>query len=239
MPDVFDPPSVSSILIAGDCRRFPVRRIYCVGRNYAAHVREMGGNPDQEPPFFFTKPRDALVALDHAAAYPPSTKNLHHEVELVVAIGQPSRAITPDHALGLVWGYAVGNDLTRRDLQLAARDKGRPWDFGKAFDESAPTSALHPVSAVGHPSKGTIWLKVNGVERQRADLNQMIWTVPEIISELSKFYYLQPGDLIFTGTPEGVGPLDLGIGSKRGLMEWTHSRIELAQWHDSTARVFP
>jgi fumarylpyruvate hydrolase len=217
MPYVFDPPSVPSIPIAGVSNRFPVHRIYCVGRNYAAHVREMGGDPDRELPFFFLKPADALVAPGCAAAYPPGTKNLHHEVELVVAIGRPAAAIRPAQAPEVIWGYAVGNDLTRRDLQLAARDKGRPWDFGKAFDDSAPTSELHPISAVGHPSKGAIWLKVNGVERQRADLQQMIWTVPEIISELSKFYHLVPGDLIFTGTPDGVGPIQVEDRVEAGI----------------------
>jgi fumarylpyruvate hydrolase len=138
-------------------------------------------------------------------------------VELVVAIGRPAAAISTAQALEVVWGYAVGNDLTRRDLQLAARDKGRPWDFGKSFDESAPTSELHPINSIGHPSKGAIWLKVNGIERQRSDLEQMIWTVPEIISELSKFYHLVPGDLIFTGTPEGVGPLQVEDRIEAGI----------------------
>jgi len=214
---VFDPPPQPSIPVAGSSRHFPVHRIYCVGRNYAAHVREMGGNPDRELPFFFLKPASALVAPGCAAAYPPGTTNLHHEVELVVAIGRPAAAISTAQALEVVWGYAVGNDLTRRDLQLAARDKGRPWDFGKSFDESAPTSELHPSNSIGHPSKGAIWLKVNGIERQRSDLEQMIWTVPEIISELSKFYHLVPGDLIFTGTPEGVGPLQVEDRIEAGI----------------------
>lgn len=217
MSYVFAPRPVPSMPVAEGSARFPVHRIYCVGRNYAAHVREMGGNPERERPFFFLKPADALVAPGGVAAYPPGTKNLHHEVELVVAIGRPARAIAPDRALEIVWGYAVGNDLTRRDLQLAARDKGRPWDFGKAFDESAPTSALHPVSAVGHPSSGAIWLKVNGIERQRSDLGQLIWSVREILAELSRYYALVPGDLIFTGTPEGVGPLLPGDEVEAGI----------------------
>jgi fumarylpyruvate hydrolase len=217
MSYVFDPPSAPSIPVAGSSARFPVHRIYCVGRNYAAHAREMGGNPEREPPFFFLKPADALVAPGTPPAYPPGTKNLHHEVELVVAIGRKCSAIPAQQALSAVWGYAVGNDLTRRDLQLAARDKGRPWDFGKAFDQSAPTSEVHPVSAVGHPSSGAIWLTVNGAERQRADLSQMIWSLPEIIAELSMFYTLLPGDLIFTGTPEGVGPLVPGDFVEAGI----------------------
>lgn len=214
-----EPLPISSVPVAGSAISFPVHRIYCVGRNYAAHVREMGGNPDRELPFFFTKPADALAAPGSTIPYPPGTRNFQHEVELVVAIGRGARAITPDEAPAIVWGYAVGNDLTRRDLQLAARDRGRPWDFGKAFDHSAPTSAVHPVDAVGHPSSGAIWLKVNGVERQRADLKQMIWTIPEIIAELSKFYRLLPGDLIFTGTPEGVGPLLPGDLVEAGIDE--------------------
>ena len=215
----FDPLPISSVPVAGSTVNFPVHRIYCVGRNYAAHVREMGGNPDRERPFFFKKPADALVTPGSTIPYPSGTNNLQHEVELVVAIGRAARAITADQATAIVWGYAVGNDLTRRDLQLAARDQGRPWEFGKAFDNSAPTSAVHPVDAVGHPSSGTIWLKVNGMDRQRADLKQMIWTVPEIIAELSKYYCLLPGDLIFTGTPEGVGPLVPGDLVEAGIDE--------------------
>ncbi len=224
MPYVFHP-GIPSIPVAGGSERFPVHRIYCVGRNYAAHAREMGGNPTREAPFFFAKPPDAVVAPGESATYPPCTKNLHHEVELVVAIGREGRAISAQQALSTVWGYAVGNDLTRRDLTLEARDKGRPWEFGKSFDESAPISPLHPVSAVGHPSKGAIWLKVNGVDRQRADLAQMIWSVGEIISELSRYFTLIPGDVIFTGTPQGVGSLlpgDLVEAGIEGLDTLVH-----------------
>lgn len=209
-------PERSSVPVAGG-GAFPVRRIYCVGRNYAAHVREMGGDPDREAPFFFQKPPDAVVAPGSTTPYPPRTANLHHEVELVVAIGRPAQDVAANRALECVWGYAVGNDLTRRDLQLAARDKGRPWDTGKGFDASAPTSMLHPAAKIGHPSSGEIWLAVNGQERQRADLSQMIWSVPEIIAELATLYRLQPGDLVFTGTPDGVGPLVPGDVVEAGI----------------------
>ncbi len=193
--------------MAGKSARFPVRRILCIGRNYAAHAREMGKDPDREPPFFFTKPADAVVTDGAEVAYPPLTNNLHHEGELAVAIAKSGRNIVEAEALTLVWGYACGNDLTRRDLQLAARDKGRPWDEGKAFDRSAVCGALHPVAEVGHLNQGTICLTVNGEERQRGDLSELIWSVPEIISILSRTITLLPGDLIFTGTPAGVGPL--------------------------------
>jgi fumarylpyruvate hydrolase len=206
-----------TVEVSGRSERFPVHRIYCVGRNYAAHAREMGGNPDREPPFFFSKPPDAIVANGVAVPYPPRTSNLHHEIELVVAIGRGGRTIQVDDALDHVYGYAVGNDLTRRDLQTAARESGRPWDVAKGFDRSAPISAIHPVSDVGHPRRGAIWLKVNGAERQRADLSEMIWSVPEIIAELSTYYALAPGDLIFTGTPAGVGALERGDEIEGGI----------------------
>jgi fumarylpyruvate hydrolase len=206
-----------TVEVSGRSERFPVHRIYCVGRNYAAHAREMGGNPDREPPFFFSKPPDAIVANGAAVPYPPRTSNLHHEIELVVAIGRAGRTIQVDDALDHVYGYAVGNDLTRRDLQTAARESGKPWDVAKGFDRSAPISAIHPVSDVGHPQRGAIWLKVNGADRQRADLSEMIWSVPEIIAELSTYYALAPGDLIFTGTPAGVGALKRGDEIEGGI----------------------
>jgi fumarylpyruvate hydrolase len=206
-----------TVEVSGRSARFPVHRIYCVGRNYAAHAREMGGNPDREPPFFFSKPPDAIVANGVAVPYPPRTSNLHHEIELVVAIGRAGRTIQVDDALDHVYGYAVGNDLTRRDLQTAARESGKPWDVAKGFDRSAPISAIHPVSDVGHPQRGAIWLKVNGADRQRADLSEMIWSVPEIIAELSTYYALAPGDLIFTGTPAGVGALKRGDEIEGGI----------------------
>lgn len=210
MSYVFPPLPVPTVAVAGSAALLPVRRIFCVGRNYAAHAREMGKDPEREPPFFFTKPADAVVASGESVAYPPETENFHYEAELVVAIGRAGRDIARDAALSHVFGYAVGNDLTRRDLQLAARDKGRPWDFGKAFDRSAVIGPVHPAETVGHPDKGFIRLAVNGEIRQDADLSELIWSVPEIISILSHSIALRPGDLIMTGTPAGVGPLAPG-----------------------------
>lgn len=201
------PPRPASVAVAGIGRRWPVRRIFCVGRNYAAHALEMGKDPDREPPFFFTKPADAVVDSGELVPYPPDTENLHYEAELVVAIGEGGRDIPEAVALAHVWGYAIGNDLTRRDLQLAARDKGRPWDFGKAFDRSAVIGPVHPVTKVGFMDKGSIRLTVNGEIKQDADISELIWSVPEIISFLSRSIALAPGDLIMTGTPAGVGPL--------------------------------
>jgi fumarylpyruvate hydrolase len=214
---VFAAPASPTIEVAGRSERFPVHRIYCVGRNYAAHVREMGGDPQREPPLFFTKPADAIVANGAAVPYPPRTANLHHEIELVVAIGRGGGAIAVDDALDHVFGYAIGNDLTRRDLQSAAREGGKPWDVAKGFDRSAPVSAIHPVSEVGHLRRGAIWLKVNGESRQQADLAEMIWSVSEIIAELSTYYTLVPGDLIFTGTPAGVGAVRRGDQLEGGI----------------------
>lgn len=222
MPFLFEPPAPTAVPVAGSDARFPVRRVYCVGRNYAAHAREMGRDPDKEPPFFFMKPADGVVtgAGPLSIHYPPGTSNYHHELELVVALSGGGRNVPVERALGLVFGYAIGLDMTRRDLQLAARDLGRPWDFGKAFDESAPLGPLHPASAVGHPDKGTIVLEVNGKERQKADLADLIWSVPETISFLSDYYTLCPGDLIFTGTPAGVAAVVAGdrlVGRIDGL----------------------
>jgi fumarylpyruvate hydrolase len=207
MDFVFAAPRQPSVAVSGRDERLPVRRIFCVGRNYAAHAREMGANPDREPPFFFTKPADAVVDSGETIPYPPMTENLHHEAELVAVIGKAGANIAPSESLAHVWGYAVGNDLTRRDLQLAAREKGRPWDWGKAFDRSAVIGPVHPVETVGHPDKGSIRLTVNGDVRQDADLSELIWSVPEVVSILSKSVALQPGDLVMTGTPAGVGPL--------------------------------
>jgi fumarylpyruvate hydrolase len=203
--------------IAGSPQRFPVHRIYCVGRNYEAHVREMGNDPQREPPCFFMKPADAVVANGAPVPYASRTSNLHHEVELVVAIGAGGRHITPRAALDHVFGYAVGNDLTRRDLQAAAKDKGWPWDVAKGFDHSAPITAIRTVTDAGHLSSGRIWLEVNGHTRQDANLAEMIWSVPEIIVELSALFELQPGDLIFTGTPAGVGPVQRGDSIVAGI----------------------
>lgn len=216
----FAPPMAPSVEIAGASTRFPVHRIYCVGRNYAAHAREMGADPAREPPFFFSKPADAVVPNGASVPYPPRTANLHHEIELVVAIGEGGRNIPVASALAHVFGYAVGNDLTRRDLQAAAKAQGQPWDTSKGFDHSAPITAIRRVADVGHPARGAIWLEVNGQPRQRADLCEMIWSVPEIVSELSTLYELKPGDLVFTGTPAGVGPLVRGdslVGGIEGL----------------------
>jgi fumarylpyruvate hydrolase len=218
----FTPPRVPTVAIAGDDALFPVHRIYCVGRNYAAHAREMGKDPEREPPFFFTKPADAVVASGSAIPYPPATENLHHEIELVVGLGDGGAAIDEAKALDCVFGYGVGIDLTRRDLQLAAREKGRPWDTGKAFDRSAPVAPLHRVQEVGHPAKGAIWLAVNGEVRQKGDIGDLIWNVAEVIAVLSRQFELRPGDLIFTGTPAGVGPLVAGdavTGGIEGLSE--------------------
>ena len=210
MSYVFAPPQQASVAVFGTTDRLPVRRIFCVGRNYAAHAREMGKDPNREPPFFFTKPADAVVDSGVTVPYPPETENFQYEAELIVAMGKAGRDIPEDEALDHVWGYAVGNDLTRRDLQLAARDKGRPWDLGKAFDRSAVIGPVYPVSKVGHPEKGAITLTVNGEVKQSGDLNELIWSVPEIISILSHSMALAPGDLIMTGTPAGVGPLVAG-----------------------------
>ena len=220
MTFVIPPAAQPAVEVAGTDARFPVHRIYCVGRNYAAHAREMGMDPDRDPPFFFSKPADAVVANGTPVPYPPRTANLHHEIELVVAIGTGGRDIPLASALDHVYGYAVGNDLTRRDLQFSAREQGRPWDVSKGFDGSAPVSAIRPSAEMGHPDRGAIWLEVNGEARQRADLSEMIWSVPEIVAELSTYFELQPGDLIFTGTPEGVGPVRRGdslVGGIDGL----------------------
>jgi fumarylpyruvate hydrolase len=189
---------------------FPVHRIYCVGRNYAAHTREMGFDPNREEPFFFLKPADALVASGKDIAYPPMTHDFQHEIELVVAIGEGGRAISAEQAPRHVFGYAVGLDMTRRDLQMNARKQGRPWDMGKGFDESAPCAPLIPASVCGYLERGAIWLEVNGEVRQKSDIAHLIWSVPEVIQHLSRFVTLCPGDLIFTGTPEGVGPVKAG-----------------------------
>lgn len=195
-------------VVGGD--PFPVRRIYCVGRNYAAHAREMGADPDREPPFFFMKPADAIVADGSTIPYPPKTANLHHEIELVAAIGTGGRNIPVESALDHVYGYAVGLDMTRRDLQNAAKKEGKPWDMGKGFDQSAPCGPIRRAADIGHPDKGAVTLSVNGAERQRGDLSDLIWSVSETISYLSGLVELQPGDLIYTGTPEGVGAVVSG-----------------------------
>jgi len=215
MAYVVPPPSTVGVPVVGTADLFPVRRIYCVGRNYAAHAREMGGDPDREPPFFFAKPSDAIVVAGDAKnpvriPYPPATKNLHHEMELVVAIGTGGANISLERALDHVYGYAAGLDMTRRDLQNAARDKGRPWDMGKGFDQSAPIGHIYRAAQIGHPAAGEIKLDVSGKVKQHADLKELIWNVPETIAYLSGLVTLGPGDLIYTGTPEGVGPVTAG-----------------------------
>jgi len=202
------PPQIAVPVLGGGL--FPVRRVYCVGRNYAAHAREMGGDPSREPPFFFSKPADALVTGGADTPYPPATANLHHEVELVVAIGQGGADILPQAALAHVFGYAVGLDLTRRDVQDQAKAARQPWDMAKGFDASAPIGEIIPVSANIHPDEARISLHVNGEIRQVGDLLDMIWPVPDIIAALSRLVRLAPGDLIFTGTPDGVSALQRG-----------------------------
>lgn len=213
MDYVFAPAPPAAVAIVGDERHFPVHRIYCVGRNYEAHAREMGV-VEREAPFFFMKPADAVVAVPPGAtgriAWPPATANLHHEVELVVAIGKDGADIARAAARDHIWGYAIGLDLTRRDLQQAAKDKRQPWEAGKSFDQSAPVGPLHPLAATGPLTRGAIWLDIDGQRRQRGDLADLIWTVEEIIEQLSRLFELRRGDLIFTGTPEGVGPVRPG-----------------------------
>ncbi|WJD60069.1 fumarylacetoacetate hydrolase family protein [Pseudomonas kurunegalensis] len=231
MTYLFEPAATPSLPIAGSDQRFPVRRVYCVGRNYAAHAREMGFDPDREPPFFFCKPADAVVPVAEGQTlelpYPAETSNYHYEIELVAAIGKGGRDIPLEQANQHVFGYAVGLDMTRRDLQMKMREMGRPWEIGKAFDASAPIAPLHPASQVGHPAQAGIWLQVEGADRQRSDIDKLIWSVPETIAYLSRFFELQPGDLIMTGTPEGVGPVvagELMVGGVDGLGE-LHVRV--------------
>ena len=212
MAFVFSPQLPAALPIAGSNAFFPVRRVYCVGRNYADHAREMGALAQaegREPPFFFMKPGDAVVsgASELSIAYPPLTNNLHHEVELVVALGAGGSAVAVDRANDLIFGYTVGLDLTRRDIQAKAKEKGHPWDMGKGFDQSAVAGVIQPVDKIGHPAGGRIWLTVNGQTRQDGDLAAMSWKVADIIANLSTLVRLEAGDLIYTGTPAGVGPL--------------------------------
>lgn len=224
---IFQPAQPISVPILGRDQRFPVRRVFCVGRNYAEHAKEMGASPERgQRPVFFTKPADAVLADGQATRYPSATANLHFEVELVVALHSGGENITTEQALGHVFGYAVGNDLTRRDLQLEAKNAGLPWDISKAFDQSAALSAIAVAAEVGHPTSGAITLDVNGKRRQQADIAELLWTVPEIIHELSKLFCLSAGDLIFTGTPAGVGALARGdflVGHIEGVGTLRHS----------------
>ncbi len=219
---VFPSPETPSVAVAGTKKRFAVRRIFCVGRNYGEHVREMGGDPKSDPPIFFTKPADALVATGETIPYPMGTSNLHHEIELVVALGKSLCQADPAQADKAVFGLAAGVDLTRRDLQHAAKTNGLPWDSAKAFDQSAPIGAIQPISELSDSLSGQINLTVNGDIRQNGDLSQMIWSVGQLLSQLSQLFKLAPGDLIFTGTPDGVGPLHIGdqvIGHIEGVGE--------------------
>ncbi|MDR0479516.1 MAG: fumarylacetoacetate hydrolase family protein [Burkholderiaceae bacterium] len=221
MTFVFPPEPPVAVPVAGSSDQFPVRRVYCVGRNYAAHAREMGFDPDREPPFFFCKPGDAVVPVAYGQtlelAYPTQTSNYHHEAELVAAIGKGGADIAPESALDHVWGYAVGLDMTRRDLQMQMRETGRPWEISKAFDRSAPLGPIHPAAQAGHFQKGGIWLTVNGQPRQKSDVSHLIWSVAETVTHLSKFFRLEPGDLIYTGTPEGVGAVKAGDTMRVGI----------------------
>ena len=223
MQYLFTPPTVVSVPVIGKTEQFPVHRIYCVGRNYEEHAKEMGFT-GREPPFFFLKPADALVFVPSGQTvdmpYPSLTKNLHHEIELVVAIGKGGKNISAAHALEHIYGYAVGLDMTRRDLQIKMREQGRPWEIGKAFDFGAPVGLLHPKAQVGELGDAHISLQVNGEVRQQSNLSHLIWSINETIANLSTLFELQPGDLIFSGTPEGVGPVKPGdhmLGQIAGL----------------------
>ncbi|NNG24397.1 fumarylacetoacetate hydrolase family protein [Telluria aromaticivorans] len=225
---VITAPAQPSLAVAGLESRFPIRRVFCVGRNYGAHAREMGSDPSREPPFFFTKPADAVVPASGAVPYPPATQDLHHEVELVVALGAGGVDIAPDDAMALVWGYGVGLDLTRRDLQAVAKDAGRPWDMAKGFDASAPCSPLIPASTLGHPQDARIWLEVNGTLRQEGNLNEMIWPIADVISHLSRLVRLEAGDLIYTGTPAGVAALKPGDQVRGGVEGVTEFALSIS-----------
>jgi fumarylpyruvate hydrolase len=223
---VIPPQAIVGLPVVGETAEFPVRRVYCVGRNYAAHAREMGFDPDREPPFFFCKPNDdasVVPVADGETAtipYPPQTANFHFEIELVVAIGKGGKDIAVEDANNHIYGYAVGLDMTRRDLQMRMREAGRPWEIGKAFDFSAPVGPVHPVTQTGIIDSGAISLTVDGTVKQTSDLTHLIWSVPETIANLSTLFELQPGDLIFTGTPEGVGAVKAGqtmVGDIAGL----------------------
>jgi fumarylpyruvate hydrolase len=221
MSFVFPPEAPVAVPLAGSDAQFAVRRVYCVGRNYAAHAREMGFDPDREPPFFFCKPADAVVPVTYGETleltYPSQTQNYHYEAELVAVIGKSGSDIPLERALDHVWGYAVGLDMTRRDLQMKMREMGRPWEIGKAFDHSAPIGPIHPASEIGHFENAALWLTVNGETKQKSDVSHLIWSVAETVAYLSKFFRLEPGDVIFTGTPEGVGAVKKGDTMKVGV----------------------
>ena len=221
MAFIFSPEPHIAVPVVGTADSVAVRRVYCVGRNYAAHAREMGFDPDREPPFFFIKPDNAVVPVGYGETlqlkYPAETENYHYEAELVAVIGKSGSGIPVEQALEHVWGYAVGLDMTRRDLQIRMREMGRPWEIGKSFDDSAPIGPIHPAEAVGHFDEGGIWLTVNGEAKQSSNLTHLIWSVAESVAYLSRFFRLEPGDLIYTGTPEGVGPVIAGDTMKVGV----------------------
>ena len=235
MPYVFNPEQQPRLFIHGSELLFPVHRVYCVGQNYAAHAREMGSDPQREPPFFFTKPADAVRGAEDENPvlidYPGRTQKLHHEIELVAAVGKGGSDIQTDQALDHVFGFAVGVDLTRRDLQEQAKASRRPWDTAKGFDASAPVSCLHPLAELGDPqawlASRRIWLDVNGQRRQDGNLDEMIWSVAEVIAELSTYFRLLPGDLVFTGTPSGVGELQRGDLLEGGVDDLDTLRVRL------------
>lgn len=210
MDYIFPPQAQTALPIRGSNKLFPVNRVYCVGRNYAAHAIEMGHDPDKEPPFFFQKNPDNILLEGKDFPYPPMTGDVHHEIEMVVALKSGGSNIPADKALDCVFGYGVSLDMTRRDLQGQMKKLGRPWEIGKAFEHSAPCSELVPADEIGHPQEGTVWLKINGETRQEGDLNQLIWKIPEMISYLSDHFTLNSGDIILTGTPAGVGPVQRG-----------------------------
>ena len=220
---VIAPPAIAALPVKGSDQLFPVNRVFCIGRNYAAHAVEMGHDPDKEPPFFFFKsPGNLAVGADFP--YPSKTGDVHHEIEMIVALGKGGTNITVEGALDHVFGYGVGLDMTRRDLQGEAKKLGRPWEVGKSFEKSAPCGPLVPASEIGHPTEGAVTLDVNGERRQSGDLNQMIWKVPEMIAILSEYFELQPGDIIMTGTPSGVGAIEKGdtmVASVAGVGEIT------------------
>ena len=214
---VFDPAAQASLAVKGSKKRFPVRRVFCVGRNYGAHAREMGHDPEREPPFFFTKPGDAVFDMPEQLPYPPETKDFHHEIELVVLIGKEGSNIDVEQASQHIYGYCVGLDMTRRDLQAAAKKLGRPWDWGKAFDYSAPCGPVHRVAETGLIQTGAIWLSVNDDSRQKGDIGDLIWSVPDVIKIISQSMVLRAGDVIMTGTPAGVGPVVQGDKITAGI----------------------
>lgn len=232
MAFIFPPEEAVSVPVVDSNDSIAVRRVYCVGRNYAAHAREMGFDPDREPPFFFCKPDNAVVpvAYDEVLTlnYPTETQNYHYEAELVAVIGKSGSDIPLDQALDFVWGYAVGLDMTRRDLQMKMREMGRPWEIGKSFDRSAPIGPIHPAAKMAHVDHADLWLSVNGEVKQKSNVTHLIWSVAETVSYLSRFFRLEPGDLIYTGTPEGVGPVKSGDTMKVGVEKLGELTVRVA-----------